>query len=206
MDAKEQFLIEQLTDTILSGTFSERDVLALLIVLRRHAKQENVIREFGDFVAHREKDRGWLQKYVLTVKKGLESGELPINIPISNRDIQADLNQILRSLHIPEIGEELSNQITLCIISLLQSVQIKIENLPSDLTLKLYVGIGRSKIWLLGEAPNPRGDLFYFPILFGQNRYIPDIDFEDPPIKMQQIVEAFSVNGVFLFEPRDPKV
>lgn len=69
MDAKEQFLIEQLTDTILSGPFSERDVLALLILLRRHAKQESVIREFGDFVAHREKDRGWLQKNVLAVKR-----------------------------------------------------------------------------------------------------------------------------------------
>ena len=61
MDAKERWLIEQTLVTLEAGTFSERDVLALLILLRRHAQPTSVIREFGDFVAHREKDRGILK-------------------------------------------------------------------------------------------------------------------------------------------------
>jgi hypothetical protein len=51
MDAKERFLIEQLHSTLLSGSFTERDILAFLIVLRNHAKDDNVVREVGDFVA-----------------------------------------------------------------------------------------------------------------------------------------------------------
>jgi hypothetical protein len=202
MDAKERWLVEQLLSVINSGTFTERDVLALLIVLRNHAKDDNVIREFGDFIAHREKDRGWLQKYVHEVKKGLASGDLPQNIPIANKHVQEDLNRVLQLLEIPEVNEELANQITICIISLLQSVQVKIKEQKANILLKLHVGVGRDKIWLIGEAPNPAGMLFFFPIMFGQNRYLPGIDYDSPPLKMDQLVEAVSVNGVFRLEPR----
>jgi len=202
MDAKERLLIERIYSTILSSSYTERDILSFLIVLRNHAEKDNVIREFGDFVAHREKDRGWLQHYVHEVKMGLESGELPQKIPLSNRNVQEDLNQVLRSLNIPDADEELANQVTICIISLLQSVQIKIEDEKALILLKLHVGVGRDKIWLIGEAPNPRGDLFLFPVVFGQNRYLQGIDYDYPPLRMDQLVEAFSVNGKFTLEPR----
>jgi hypothetical protein len=202
MDAKERWLVEQLMSVIKSGTFTERDILALLIVLRNHAKGDNVIREFGDFVAHREKDRGWLQKYVHEVKIGLANGDLPQNIPIANKHVQEDLNQVLILLKLPEVNEELANQITICIISLLQSVQVKIKEQKVTTLLKLHVGVGRDKIWLIGEAPNPGGMLFFFPIMFGQNRYLPGIDYDYPPKKMDQLVEAFSLNGRLRLEPR----
>jgi hypothetical protein len=143
-----------------------------------------------------------LKNYVHAVKKGLETGELPQNIPIANKHVQEDLNQVLRSLTIPEVNEELANQFTICIISLLQSVQVKIKDQKTVSLLNLHVGVGREKIWLIGEAPNPRGDLFFFPIMFGQNRYLPGIDYDYPPKKMDQLVEAFSVNGKFKLEPR----
>jgi hypothetical protein len=171
-------------------------------MLRNHVKADNVIREFGDFVAHREKDRGRLRDYINIVKKGLETGELPQNIPIANKHIQENMNAALRSLAFPELSEELANQFTICVISLLQSVQVQIKDREKITPLKLHVGVGRDKIWLIGEAFNPQGHLFYFPIMFGQNKYIPDVDYDYPPMKMEQVVEAISVNKVFRLVPQ----
>ena len=137
MDAKERWLIEQLHTAILSGSFTERDVLALLITLRNHLlplrnhrEQDKLVLEFGDFVAHREKDRGILQRYLHSVQSALR-GELAANgepssfTVLSFESVRNSFNKVFRSLELPELDAELANQITVCIISLLQSVEIR---------------------------------------------------------------------------------
>ena len=64
MDAKEKVLVADLYKRIATRTFHERDVLALLILLREHAPKGSPVGELSDFVAHREKDRGSLKTYV----------------------------------------------------------------------------------------------------------------------------------------------
>jgi hypothetical protein len=58
MDSKEKFLVDEPCRRITQQTFHERDVLAPLILLREHSTAESPVREFADFIAHREKDRG----------------------------------------------------------------------------------------------------------------------------------------------------
>ena len=64
VDAKEKFLVDELCRRIREQKFHERDVLALLILLRGHSAAESPVRELADFIAHREKERGALKKYV----------------------------------------------------------------------------------------------------------------------------------------------
>src|SRR5262245_13816243 len=61
MDAKEFRLVSELHTRISRATFHERDVLALLILMRPRTDDNSPARELSDFVAHREKDRGALQ-------------------------------------------------------------------------------------------------------------------------------------------------
>ena len=57
MDAKEIFLVQKIYKKIVNSSYNEFDIYALLMLLRQHVKN-GPIREFGDFIAHREKDRG----------------------------------------------------------------------------------------------------------------------------------------------------
>jgi hypothetical protein len=64
MDSKERLLVDELCRRITQQIFHERDVLALLILLRGHSAAKAPVRELADFIAHREKDLRALQKYV----------------------------------------------------------------------------------------------------------------------------------------------
>lgn len=202
MDAKERWLIEQLHSVILSRSFTERDVLALLIILRRHAEQDNLVLEFGDFIAHREKDRGIFKEYLHRVHSALR-GELATNgeptsfTVFSFKSVQNSFNKIFRSLGLPELDTELANQITVCIISLLQSVEMKADSATS--ASKLLVGISCEYIALLGQGRLPAGHIMSFPILMAQNNYkeLPSSCTEY--MILDRIVEAGSTNGNFTF-------
>jgi hypothetical protein len=207
MDAKERWLIEQLHSAILSGSFAERDVLALLITLRNHSEQGNLVREFGDFVAHRQKDRGVLQKHLQSVQSALgaelaTNGEGTSFTIHSFQSVRNSFNEVFRSLELPELDAELANQITVCIISLLQSVEIKAGS-PTCVP-KLLVGISREYIALLGQARLAAGPIMNFPILMARNSYM-----ELPPsctefMILDRVVEACSINGHFAFAQRAP--
>jgi hypothetical protein len=73
MDAKEQSLVRDIHRKVTEHTFHERDVLALLILLRAWAPQKSAVHELADFVAHREKDRGGLKDYVAHVSEYLKA-------------------------------------------------------------------------------------------------------------------------------------
>ena len=61
---RSNFLLPTYTNGVRSHTFDEREVLALLILLRPYSVAGAPVKELSDFVAHREKDRGSLKTYV----------------------------------------------------------------------------------------------------------------------------------------------
>jgi hypothetical protein len=204
MDAKERFMIEQLHSTISSGSFHEQDILRLFIILRRSEKETlqkqgektSLVLEFGDFVAHREKDQGILKDIMQSVQSALDTRTQPIFTPITNIDIQKALNKTFQSLNLPEVEEELVNQITVCIISLLQSVKIKINAQSTTLDFELSIGISKKYIYLLGGGQVPEGHTIMFPLLVARNTYLPS-DFEYPPLKLNDLIVINFVNGRF---------
>lgn len=201
MDAKERLLIEQLHSTILSGSFAERDILALLIVLRNHAKKDTLVREFGDFVAHRERDQGIFLRYLQSVQSALHGGSVGTGEPVftvsSSEDVRRSFNEVFRSLRLSELDTEQANQITVCIISLLQSVEIK-AGLATSVP-KLLVGITYEYIALLGQGRLPAGHVVVFPMLVAQNKYVGLPSSVTAYMILDRVIEACATNEGFRF-------
>lgn len=204
MDAKERWLLSRLSEQLSAGTFDECDVLAFLILLRRHTRKTHLIRELGDFVAHRERDRGILQHYLSDVQRVL-NGSAPAHthhrFPISTDDLQACLNEVLRTLDLLEWDRPATNRLVVAIITLLQSVEIVRECQPRS---KLLVGIGATRVALLGQATVPAGHGLAFPVLVADN------DFEEWPatvteyMLLDRLVESRSRGGHMSLEQRAP--
>jgi hypothetical protein len=199
MDAKEFWIIQQLHSRISSGTFADLDVMSLLIVLRQHAMPNSSVREFGDFIAHRARDQGILKKYLrrvqLTLQGNVGPEDEPIRLPVFTvEEIQASLNGLFHKLGLAEIDSELANRITVCIITILQSVEVKTK-LPIPVR-GFAVGVSTSQIALLGHGTVPDGHVMSFPMLVARNSYEP---VPNMPMFMclDRIVEASCSNGHF---------
>jgi len=118
MDAKEKNLVEELYRRITSRTFHERDVLAMLILLREHSPGGSPVHELADFIAHRKKDRGWLKKYVQHV---VDYGEALVNGSAAQLNIDAiyspsefyeSLNVVLGSFSLPPLRADISDDVS----------------------------------------------------------------------------------------------
>lgn len=173
MDRKEQYLVERTLDRLRRGSFSERDVIALLILLRRHAQPRSAVREFGDFIAHREKDRGVLQEFLARVQRRLAGSEPsdidPPRLPVfTATEVEHALNDVLAALNFASIDGELANRIVVSTISILQDVQVQTDF--GSAVQGFAVGISTQHIGLLGHGTlPPRGHVFSFPLLVARN-------------------------------------
>ena len=213
-DEKEKWLIAQVRDAITCGTYSERDVLCLLILLRRHAAPRSAAREFGDFVAHREKDRGILREYLHRVQEAFHSPPnlVPqIKLPVfSVTDVTSSINQVLAAFGLPPFEAETGNQIAVCIISLLQEVRIDTpQKSPVDY---LAVAISTSHIALMGRSTVTAGHVFSFPLLVAENHvYEFSLAHEDAPdvsylSTCNFVVKTYCIAGAFQFEQTKPQL
>lgn len=130
MDAKEAALVHQLHQRVVARAFHERDILALLILLREHAPKTSPVRELADFVAHREKDRGSLKTYVhhaVRYGEALVNGtaaSLKIEVVHTRDAFRKSLNDVLGHFRLAEFLVELSDDVLACVMSLLQDVRL----------------------------------------------------------------------------------
>ncbi len=210
MDTKERWLIEQARATLEAGTFTELDVLGLLILLRRHAQPKSVVCEFGDFVAHRDKNRGILQTYLRHIQAVLKGDTVPGDQPvkhqvITSNDICIAFNKLFSSLGFSPIGTELGNRLAVCIITLLQSVRV--DTSSKTPALGFVVKMSSFKIVLMGLGEVPTGHVFGFPLLIADNNgYEASLAMACPPVESllggNFIVEAYCQDGVFRIEQR----
>jgi len=197
MDSKEQFLIREIHSAIVSGSFDERDILALLILLRRHYKKGTPILEFGDFVAHRDKDKGVLKEFLDRLHVVLQ-GKTPADgkgavFPIYEvSEIRDSLNEAFRHLGHQIIDDKAANQITVCIISLLQSVSVDASD--GEPARKLMVGITSDTVSLLGSGRTHRGHVVELPVLVAQSDFDPFPDLEGR-MTLDRILSVQAING-----------
>ena len=205
MDIKEKFLIEKMHSTICSGNFHELDVLTLLILLRPHVEKKSHIMEFSDFVAHRERDRGLLQEFLKCFQCVLcgNSNNLNVKSVVTNKQIRDSFNEVFRKINLPEFSDELANQVTACIISLLQSVKI---TLPNSQTSNLAVGISSKHIELRGSGTVPAGHVVDLPILIAQNCLADASSYPSSCMRPEYVIEAYSKNGRLNLEQRSYRV
>lgn len=202
MDRKERWLLQQLTSAVNDGDFTERDVLALLILLRRHSERTSPVHEFADFVAHRDKNRGIVKKYLRRIQRGFrgESSEASVDLPVFQvSEIRASFNRLFSRFGATQIGEERANQLTVCIITLLQSVEIH-----TDVPIKVRgfdVYISATQVALFGHATlKPREHVVGFPMLLARNNDYHGMNGFDNLMPFTEIAASFCSGNVFRIE------
>lgn len=197
MDSKERFLVDELCRRVTQRIFHERDVLALLILLRGHSAAESPVRELADFIAHREKDRGALKKYVQHVVAYGQAlangtaGQLKIDPVFTAAAFRDSLNSVLAGLSIPVFPNGLADDVLACAMSLLQDVRIFHEKREIG-----RLGLARlaGDLWLCGSViMQPKGVQVVFPALIVPNRYCAAGNAER--LGFSGLVEARSTKG-----------
>lgn len=196
MDAKEHQLIGDLIQRICVRTFHERDILALLILLRAHAPEKSAIRELGDFVAHREKDRGILKTYMHQVVAFAEasingtSAQIKIESVYSPRDFYESLNAVLAKFNIGKVSIDVADDVLACVMSVLQEVRLHHNNtVIGRLALCRFC----KDLWLCGVVViQPKQARLIVPALILTNRYTSLVDSIAP---FNGLVEARCANG-----------
>ena len=102
MDIKEASLVKYYYDKLTAITFDEKDIYALLILIRAVSKdQEPIIWELANFVAHRERDRGEFWDVLSQTKSffnanGIKLGDtFEVKPVFSAEEIRDSLNSLL---------------------------------------------------------------------------------------------------------------
>lgn len=193
MDAKEHEKVADLHAKILSGTYNENDVHLLLLMLRNYADSKAApIREIGDFMAHREKDRGPVFNYMQRTKAKFDSlipanQKRPVNINIAEvfsvLDFRDSLNVALAKFGLTGMSEIIVNDMLICIISILHDVRIvRADGMAFGL---LRMAVSPTKIQLIGEVEIANtGRFAQFAVLIARNTWAPDCIpsyFVEPP-------------------------
>jgi hypothetical protein len=198
MDAKERTLVQGAYERIARHEFGERDVLALLILLRSHCPNQSALRELADFVAHREKDRGSLQRYVQHVVaygKALETNtpaELRINAVHTADEFFRSLNAALARFELPALERNTADDVLMGAMSILQDVRLIHES--RELGQLGLIRIGKD-IWLAGCVVMGTVEArVVFPVLIVANRYCSQVDAQNAG-PFPGLVEARCVNG-----------
>jgi len=177
MDAKEQNLIADLHKLITNHSFHERDILALLILLRDHAADRSAVRELGDFVAHREKDRGALKKYVHHVTAFVDAAiknrpaQMKIEPVYSSAAFRDSLNTSFDRFGLPPVSPDITDDVLICIMSLLQDVRIVHKGKEIG---HLLLARCSTELWLFAGVVEPTKNVrILFPALTVPNRHCP---------------------------------
>lgn len=207
MDKKETQLVNDYHKKIIEYNFDERDIHSFLMLLREHTTKNTPVREFGDFIAHRNKERGLIRDYLLENKKKIDNiwnGSVPNEGFTINSNNVFELIQIKRSFNnflelnnLKTFDSELIRDVVLCIMSLLQDVNIYDEH--KNVIGNLSISASAKKIILIGSVKiATTGVSAAFPVLEIKNKYVQleKVDDYDSPRNLvdEKFIEVINNN------------
>ena len=180
MDAKETSLVKYHYDRLRSLSFDEKDIYALLSLLRESSKgHEPVVWELANFVAHRERDRGDFCDVLSRTKSFFNADRIKLGDkfevkPVFNdREIKDSFNSLFGRLGFAPVCDEAANGILLCIISLLHTARImNKDGAEVDVLLFAY---DKQYVYLFGRFSVQNWAEFshlQVPVLQIQNHYL----------------------------------
>ena len=202
MDSKERAIVAALHGRIQASAFGESDVLGFLIATREYAHSNSPLRELGDFVAHRERDRGILQRYLRHVCEFRDAflAGLPAilhsEVIFSLKDLHATLTSTLQRFDLPSLNEAQTGDLLACAMSILQ--QVRLSDGKKQIG-RLALGRTATELQLLGLVHVKQADKgpieFAVPALIVPNRYCAGPLGTTPTI-FQEPVEARWCDGM----------
>ncbi len=206
MDRKENQLMDFYYDKFAKKNFDEKDLYSFLLLVRESAKDIRCIRELGDFIAHREKSKGYVIKDYLEESErvlnnlGKEKNTMKIDNVFSFKEIRNGFNSLFQQIGYSKLPNETINDFVLCIISLLQDVKIISSKSKREIG-KLSFGVSSKEIFLMGSIKilnKDRYDSVMFPVLSVDNIYEevkPSDKYDTPYLFSDEIIEVFNVSG-----------
>ena len=207
MDKKELSLISIHHDKLINHTFDEYDIYTLLILIRSHSRKHSPLHEISDFIAHREKDRGKIHRYLSKCRKEAIKAtkkkpyKLIIKEVFSEEQLTSSINEVFNKYNFKEIDNKTGAAIMLCVMSLLQNVKL-IEKNKTISTLVLSFPKDGEKITLFSRIPVPhhsgKGTVFLaFAVL--RTSYVPsNFPSEADDSKLYSIVNDNNIMGVHI--------
>lgn len=178
MDMKSRALIADLLLRIDSGTFTEGDVSAFWLALREHVPKYPLVREFGDFVAHRERDKGRIYNHVSTLIeqfKGYPNTTVEVKEAFQETDLIREVSSALQklSLSVPR-----NSALRMRIVATFFMIQYALVKNPTKVEksntrtpgqllgeLQPFIAADRFGLWL-EHVDAKTGATFLFPILW----------------------------------------
>lgn len=206
MDRKEKQLFDLYYKKFTNRTFDEKDLFNFLVLVRESAKGINCIRELGDFIAHREKSKGFVKNYLEETERilnnlGNENIVMKIDNVFSFKEIRSGFNLLFQKNDYSKIPSDIINDLILCIISLLQDVKIVSGKSKKEIG-KLSFGISSNEIFLMGniKIKNNQGKLVevLFPVLTAKNNYLelgPVDKYNTPRTLHDRVIEVINAEG-----------
>jgi hypothetical protein len=179
MDAKQTGILTDLHARITAGDFGEPEVHSLFALLRDDAVgKRNPIRELGDFVAHRERDRGRVHRYLTEMKSVLDQretkgGVLRVREVFSERQLADALDKECARHALAPLEPASHARVQFATLSMLQGVAM-VDRAGARFGL-LELAITRDRIELLGvvSLAKPANVGAAFPALTVGNAWYP---------------------------------
>jgi hypothetical protein len=181
MDEKEKQLVVNYHDKIINKEFDESDIYIFLMLLREKFDNKTPLRELGDFIAHREKNRGYIYDYLLDNKRKLDDvhnktvppeGRLIESKEVFTiKQIKDQYNRYFKEWGLTLFSTSMVNDIVLCVMSLFQNIAI--QNRHKQEIGVLRFGISQKDIVLNGlvEIKNAANVKASFPVMMVPNIY-----------------------------------
>lgn len=175
MDYKEIEMIDHFLSIIKSEKYTEKDIYAFLMLLRPYSEEGSALREFSNFIAHRNKDRESIKNYCDNIQNILDNlGRIKTKMVIKPaytiNQLSDSLNCVLSKIGNRELNINQAEVILLCIMILLQGCYLYRNQ--TELA-KLSLGIFADIIILLANVRiEKRKDVvLQFPVLEVHNKY-----------------------------------
>lgn len=205
MDQKEKQLITAYHQKFVEHSFDERDVYSFLILVREKVRGNKFIREMGDFIAHREKSRGYVKDYLernehILLNLGKIDAVMKIEDVFSFKEIRNGFNSFFLSNGFTKLSNDIINDLILCIISILQDVKLVDEKTKREIG-KLSFALSSKEVFLMATIKIPRGDKHVhvqFQALSCNNNFIkinPKDEYDTPLSFSEAIVEVINRNN-----------
>ena len=204
MDRKEKQLVDHYYKKFSERSFDEKDVYSFLMAVREHASDIKVIKEFSDFIVHREKSTGYVKDYLDECKDiinnlGKEKNRRKIENIFSFKEIRNGFNALFQQLGFEKLPLDIINDFIICMISLLQDVKIVSGSLNKEVG-HLSFAASSKELFLMGNMTirnQGRSMPITFPVLSVNNLYVqitPQDKNDTPYLFDHELIEVINVN------------
>jgi hypothetical protein len=194
-DKKEQKMILHYKNLLENFLFDEYDILGFLMLIREHIRKVNeksYVLEFADLIAHRKRDRGWVQD---AIKAGMENCYETISGSKRVKEYQGieyngwrtEWENLFAELNIKS-SKRLLDEITICIFSLANGTRYDDKK---GHTGNLVVCFSKNVMALV--TTEGKADSFY--VCFFKYE-ISNFEIYDMTIKKKWVSETIRENGI----------